>query len=827
MKYVLIVLFSFQVCYGQNIIYTQGFGNGIPSTWSRSATSQGSPNSGFKFNYRGPNTTPNCTVGSTGFVAQNGTIGSLSSSQSVISSLTPSNGFVILDPDAASGYFTWNFGGWHFGPGLAPAPHTSVLKTHYFNFQCYDSVQLKFNQFYRHHSGQTFVDISVDKGATWHANQINMNMSTSTQTPNNSVVTINIGNIIAGQDSVLFRFRYQDNVNMGWGGYFWMIDDIKIINYSKPFSVTRPNNGVICDGDSILVQAPSNRTNYQWSTGDTLGSVYLNQGGTYSLISSDQCGIDTVVFNISQSNSPLVQISCGNSTTLCQGDTLNVSATGAGTYLWSNGGFSGAQSFTTSGRHYVIGYDSTGFCRDTVEFDVNVHPNPNLSIIGQTLVCPGDSALWTVFGASAYLWNSGDTNSTFWVKNAGLYSVVGLDTAGCSSIATKQLTIDHPDTLLSASGGLGLCPGASVKLEGSSGQDYLWNTGDSTQSITITQAGSYFAIVTTLNGCIDTTETYTFTVYSDPDTNVAVTGNLSFCPGGSVTLNATAGQSYLWSNGDTTQSITTTQSGTYYAIITTADGCSDTTAQFSTTAFVGPNTTITASQTTICASDSTVITAAAGYSYLWNTGDTTQSITTSNAGTYSVTLTTLDGCIDSSASMVIAVVPDLVLPLIIGNTWGWFGQGDTTNLSTATNASYTLNWVVNGGTILSGQGTDNIQVVWGGPDSTAVVWLYIDNGGCMDSTSIQVIISGIGTDERAIQDIRLFPNPNDGFFTLQVSDAFVGGYYEIVDGMGRPIEMGEIQSKTQDVDLAEKPKGVYRITLTGKSNSKTMVVVLQ
>jgi hypothetical protein len=45
--------------------------------------------------------------------------------------------------------------------------------------------------------------------------------------------------------------------------------------------------------------------------------------------------------------------------------------------------------------------------------------------------------------------------------------------------------------------------------------------------------------------------------------------------------------------------------------------------------------------------------------------------------------------------------------------------------------------------------------------------------------------------------------------------------------MGRQIARGEIQSLTQDFDLADKPKGVYKITLTGKSASNTMVVVLQ
>ena len=755
MKFLMIVYGGCQFCHGQTIIYSEDFANGIPSTWTQSAMSQGSSNSYFHFAYRGPNTNPNCNVGSTGAVATNGTIGLLSSNQSVIASLTPSNGFVIIDPDAFSGSFTWNFGGWHFYQGLAPAPHMNILKTHYFDFQCYDSIQLAFNQFYRRHSGSTYVDISIDNGATWHSNQINSNVSTNNQTPTNSVVTLDIGNLIAGQDSVQFRFRYVDNVNSGWGGYFWMIDDIRIINYSNPFAVTSSNHGVICDGDSIHVQGTYTRANYQWSTGDTSQTIYLNQAGLYSLISSDQCGIDTVVFDVTQSYRPVSQISCGNSTSLCQGDTLNVSASGAGSYIWSNGGLANVQNFTTNGRHYVIGFDSTGYCSDTVEFTINILPIPNLSIIGPTKVCPGDSALWTVSGANTFVWSNGDTTSTLWVKNAGYYSVVGADSVGCTSTITKQFTIDHPDTLLYPSGNLNFCPGTSVNLSGSSNQTYLWNTGDTTQSITVTQAGSFFAIVSTINGCMDTTGTYTFTLLADPDT------------------------------------------------------------------------TVTATQTLFCASDSATISAASGYDYLWNTGNTTQSITVNTAGGYYVTLTSTDGCMATTDTTMITVVPDIVLPQITSNGLGWVITGSTTGFSVPVDTNYSYQWGVIGGSITFGQGTDSIAVTWGIPDSNVAVWVVISNGVCSDSVGISINISGIGVDEGAMQNVRLFPNPNDGYFTVEVGEAYVGASYEVVDGMGRTIERGVITSTQQGFDLADKPKGVYRIALTKNEKRKTLMVVIQ
>jgi len=98
----------------QTIIYEQDFSNGIPSTWTTSGTSQGVSNSVIGFYYRGPNTTPNNTIGSNGFVASSGPIGLLSSNQDPILSLTPGNGFIIIDPEAYVGGFYWFMSQWMF-----------------------------------------------------------------------------------------------------------------------------------------------------------------------------------------------------------------------------------------------------------------------------------------------------------------------------------------------------------------------------------------------------------------------------------------------------------------------------------------------------------------------------------------------------------------------------------------------------------------------------------------------------------------------------------------------------------------------------------------
>jgi len=240
-----------------------------------------------------------------------------------------------------------------------------------------------------------------------------------------------------------------------------------------------------------------------------------------------------------------------------------------------------------------------------------------------------------------------------------------------------------------------------------------------------------------------------------------------------------------------------------------------------------PNRAVSANQTLICESDSATITAAGGYNYLWNTGDTTQSLTVNLSGSYSVLLTDSNNCSATSNSEVITVVPDIVLPQITSNGLGWVITGSTTSFSVPKDSNYTYQWGIVGGSIQFGQGTDSVAVLWGAPDSNVAVWVVISNGVCSDSVGISINISGIGVDEGAMQNVRSFPNPNNGYFTVALGEAYVGASFEVVDGMGRPVKRGIITSVQQGFDLADKPKGVYRINIRSDTSSETIVVIVQ
>ena len=109
-------------------------------------------------------------------------------------------------------------------------------------------------------------------------------------------------------------------------------------------------------------------------------------------------------------------------------------------------------------------------------------------------------------------------------------------------------------------------PGQTIVTVTGNGLDqYQWSNNATTQSITVTTAGTYTVTVTDWQGgpC---TATASKTVTVNPSLNPTITANgpTTFCIGGSVTLTASPAQIYQWSNGQNTQSITVTQPGNYW-----------------------------------------------------------------------------------------------------------------------------------------------------------------------------------------------------------------------------------------------------------------------
>jgi hypothetical protein len=108
------------------------------------------------------------------------------------------------------------------------------------------------------------------------------------------------------------------------------------------------------------------------------------------------------------------------------------------------------------------------------------------------------------------------------------------------------------------------CTGQTLTLTANPGFiTYSWSNGDATQATTISTAGMYNVMVTDINGCSNISPSVNVQLNPDETPTVTASGQVTFCEGGTVTLTSTPASSYLWSNGQTTQSIVVNQSGNY------------------------------------------------------------------------------------------------------------------------------------------------------------------------------------------------------------------------------------------------------------------------
>ena len=119
-----------------------------------------------------------------------------------------------------------------------------------------------------------------------------------------------------------------------------------------------------------------------------------------------------------------------------------------------------------------------------------------------------------------------------------------------------------PGTDLVANGPTAICPGTTVELSAPDGFSYAWSNGDTTQSIAISQAGTYNAILTDSAGCVSIAKDVTVSIIEDTPPTIEADGLEFFCDGGSVTLTTSAGENPIWSNGMTGPSITVSGSET-------------------------------------------------------------------------------------------------------------------------------------------------------------------------------------------------------------------------------------------------------------------------
>ena len=325
---------------------------------------------------------------------------------------------------------------------------------------------------------------------------------------------------------------------------------------------------------------------------------------------------------------------------------------------------------------------------------------------GATSFCSGQSVqLQTIVGARyTYQWYkngtsiSGATGSTYTASQAGNYWVhIGLGANSTYSDTIAVSTISNiPAAQISNVGPAAICNGQSLTLNAITGTGYTYQwfsdsiplSAATGASFTASAAGNYSVQV--YNGCYAKSSVLPVTSASAPTATVTATGATTFCQGASVNLSGTAGLNYSWSNGATTQSITVNQAGSYTLTVTNSGNCSASSTATTVTVNTAPTASITnTGNTAFCEGQSVTLNAPAGLTYSWSNGSTTQSITATQTGSFTVTVTNSNNCsaVSSSVQVTAHTLPTVT---ISANGSSSFCAGGSVTLTANSNSTY--NW---------------------------------------------------------------------------------------------------------------------------------------
>jgi hypothetical protein len=429
----------------------------------------------------------------------------------------------------------------------------------------------------------------------------------------------------------------------------------------------------LCNGDTLTLSAPKGFVRYEWSTGDSTREITVATGGVYSVgvLDSNGCYGMSKDVKITLNTPPTPKLTVVGKTTVCDGQSVVLQAPkGFASYLWSNGATERVITVDSTGMYSVMVTDTVGCHGLSDTINVTVHPAvmPEITAVGSARVCDGDSVtLEASAGFARYHWSTGDTTRTIVVTKSGSYTVDVVDTNGCVGTVAEAFevnvaapvvaTIDGPESVCRDTKGV-------FSVPADSGRVYRWEiagalgiitAGQGTPSITVRWADSGSSTVSVVVS--DTNSNCAANASLDvqigePFTPV-IAGSTTMCAGDSMLLDAGAGYAkYLWSNGDTTQTITVWNKGKYSVTVENKGGCVATASFSVDRIFAAPQPRFNMTGTAKYPGDTLLLTVIPdGYlRYSWHkndewlTKDTTRSLVVRENGIYSVEVTDSNGC---------------------------------------------------------------------------------------------------------------------------------------------------------------------------------------
>ena len=409
------------------------------------------------------------------------------------------------------------------------------------------------------------------------------------------------------------------------------------VSYVSASGVNLGSDTSLCEGNLFTLEVNALNAHYKWSTGETTSSIIVNNDGAYWVnVNNGSCTVSDTIHVAFQ---PKPVLFLGNDTAVCDQQKITLQASSPNsTYLWQNN--STEETFLVNEPGLYWAQVTTNGCSARDSIRINYKPLPFLNIGKDTTICANQSLLLNATRNSiqSYTWQDNSKQSSFLATQAGTYHVHVTGFNGCANSDTIKISMQSLPAF-SLGSDTTLCETSSLLLSANlTGGHYLWNSGNTTSSLLISEPGVYW-LEAMQNGC---SKRDSIIVSYKPMPIVALGNDTALCEGNSWLLNAGyPGATYLWQDHSTSPVETVTGPGLYNVQVN-LDGCiyqdSVKVKYLYKPAFTLGN------DTAICTGQSiTLKPNISNVSYTWQNGSSAPNYTVYEPGTYNLTITNICG----------------------------------------------------------------------------------------------------------------------------------------------------------------------------------------
>ena len=498
------------------------------------------------------------------------------------------------------------------------------------------------------------------------------------------------------------------------------------VNALPTATITAGGSTSFCTGGSVTLTA-STGSSYVWKNGTTqvgtAATYTATAAGSYTVevTNANNCKATSAATTITINTAPAAPAVTA-AVSYCQGATATqLTATGTALKWYADNTTTTALAIaptpvttTTGMTNYYVSQTTNGCesSRAQIAVTVNALPTATITAGGTTTFCSGGSVILTASTGSSYVWKNGTsqvgTAATYTATAAGSYTVEVTNANNCKATsAATAITVNAAPAAPTVTGAIAYCQNETATQLTATGTALKWyadNTTTTALSVAPTPATTaagttnYYVSQTT-NGCESSRAQIAVTVNTLPTSVITAGSATSFCPGGSVTLTASSGSSYVWKNGTsqvgTSATYTATIAGSYTVEVTNANSCKATSAATVVSINTPPAAPVVTATVAYCQNATATQLTATGTALKWYTDNTTTTalaaaptpVTTAIGTTNYYVSQTTTGC-ESTRAQIAVTINALPTATITAGSATSFCNGGSVVLTASNGSSY-------------------------------------------------------------------------------------------------------------------------------------------